>query len=44
MGCNKRRDRGKAILVISHDDHYFRLADRIITLDYGQVEYDKPQG
>ncbi|MDK3160182.1 cyclic peptide export ABC transporter [Kamptonema cortianum] len=40
----KLRDRGKAILVISHDDHYFHLADRIIKLDYGQVEYDKPQG
>ncbi|MBD2311489.1 cyclic peptide export ABC transporter [Desertifilum sp. FACHB-1129] len=41
---SKLRDRGKAILVISHDDHYFHLADRIIKLDYGQVEYDKPQG
>lgn len=40
----KLRDRGKAILVISHDDHYFHLANRIIKLDYGQVEYDKPQG
>ncbi|MCD8485475.1 MAG: cyclic peptide export ABC transporter [Desertifilum sp.] len=40
----KLRDRGKAILVISHDDHYFHLADRIIKLDYGQVEYDKSQG
>ena len=35
------RDRGKTVLVISHDDHYFHLADRIIKLDYGQVEYDK---
>ncbi|MEM9002486.1 MAG: cyclic peptide export ABC transporter [Cyanobacteria bacterium P01_F01_bin.86] len=34
---------GKAIFVISHDDHYFYLADRLIKLDYGQVEYDKPQ-
>ena len=30
---------GKAIFVISHDDHYFHLADRLIKLDYGQVEY-----
>jgi putative ATP-binding cassette transporter len=32
---------GKTLLVISHDDHYFHLADRIIKLDYGQLEYDK---
>ncbi|MBF2027742.1 MAG: cyclic peptide export ABC transporter [Oscillatoriales cyanobacterium C42_A2020_001] len=36
------RSQGKTILCISHDDHYFHLADRIIKLDYGQVEYDKP--
>jgi len=35
------RERGKTVLVISHDDHYFHLADRIIKLDYGKVEYDK---
>ncbi len=35
------RDRGKCVLVISHDDHYFHLGDRIIKLDYGQIEYDK---
>jgi putative ATP-binding cassette transporter len=33
--------RGKTVLVISHDDHYFHLADRIVKLDYGQVEFDK---
>ncbi|MEM8806339.1 MAG: cyclic peptide export ABC transporter, partial [Cyanobacteria bacterium P01_G01_bin.38] len=33
---------GKAIFVISHDDRYFHLADRVIKLDYGQVEYDRP--
>ncbi|MEO0457167.1 MAG: cyclic peptide export ABC transporter [Cyanobacteria bacterium P01_A01_bin.114] len=32
----------KAVFVISHDDHYFHLADRLIKLDYGQVEYDRP--
>jgi putative ATP-binding cassette transporter len=35
---------GKAIFVISHDDHYFYLADRIIKLDYGQVEFDRKNG
>lgn len=28
---------GKIVLVISHDDRYFHLADRIIKLDYGQL-------
>lgn len=32
---------GKAIVVISHDDRYFHLADRVIKLDYGQVDYDR---
>ncbi|MBV6625554.1 MAG: cyclic peptide export ABC transporter [Rivularia sp. (in: Bacteria)] len=35
------KKRNKTVLVISHDDHYFHLADRIIKLDYGKVEYDK---
>ncbi|KKI99231.1 cyclic peptide export ABC transporter [Prochlorothrix hollandica] len=35
------RDQGKTVLVISHDDHYFELADRIIKLDYGHIEYDQ---
>jgi putative pyoverdin transport system ATP-binding/permease protein len=29
--------KGKTILVITHDDRYFHLADRYIKLDYGQV-------
>jgi putative ATP-binding cassette transporter len=37
----KLRDSGKTVIVISHDDHYFHLADRIVKLDYGKVEYDK---
>ncbi|MEL6161605.1 MAG: cyclic peptide export ABC transporter [Cyanobacteria bacterium J06627_32] len=32
------KQRGKTVLVISHDDHYFSVADRIIKLNYGQVE------
>ncbi|MDX2098188.1 MAG: cyclic peptide export ABC transporter [Leptolyngbyaceae cyanobacterium bins.59] len=31
------RDRGKTILVISHDDQYFQTADRLIKLNYGQI-------
>ncbi|MFB2937487.1 cyclic peptide export ABC transporter [Aerosakkonemataceae cyanobacterium BLCC-F154] len=34
------RDKGKLVLVISHDDQYFDLGDRIIKLDYGKVVYD----
>lgn len=35
------KSRGKTVLAISHDDRYFHLADRIVKLDYGKVEYDK---
>lgn len=34
--------RGKAILVITHDEKYFHLADRIVKLDYGTIEQDGP--
>ncbi|PCJ56707.1 MAG: hypothetical protein COA79_18050 [Planctomycetota bacterium] len=29
---------GKTILAVTHDDHYFHHADRIIKLDYGTVQ------
>lgn len=32
------RARNKTALVITHDDRYFHLADRIIKLDYGRIE------
>jgi putative ATP-binding cassette transporter len=32
--------RGKTILVISHDDRYYHLGNRLIKLDYGQLERD----
>jgi putative pyoverdin transport system ATP-binding/permease protein len=35
------KSRGKTVFVISHDDHYFHIADRVIKLEYGQLEYDK---
>lgn len=31
---------GKLVIVISHDDHYFDAADRIIKFDGGVIEYD----
>jgi putative pyoverdin transport system ATP-binding/permease protein len=35
------KKQGKTVLVISHDDHYFPVADRVIKLDYGQIESDR---
>jgi putative pyoverdin transport system ATP-binding/permease protein len=37
------KQRGKLVFAISHDDRYFSVADRVVKLDYGQVEYDKMQ-
>lgn len=31
------KQRGKAVLVISHDDRYFQLADRLIKLEDGRI-------
>jgi putative ATP-binding cassette transporter len=31
------KSRGKAVLVITHDDAYFNMADRLIKLDYGKL-------
>ncbi len=31
------KNRGKTVLVISHDDRYFDVADRIVKLDYGKL-------
>ncbi|MFL6257623.1 MAG: cyclic peptide export ABC transporter [Pyrinomonadaceae bacterium] len=34
------KSRGKTVIVISHDDRYYYMADRIIKLDYGKIESD----
>ena len=31
------RARGKAVLVITHDEEYFHVADRVIRLDAGRI-------
>ena len=36
------RARGKAVLVITHDDKYFPLADRLVKLDYGKITISTP--
>ena len=33
--------KGKTVIVITHDDHYHGVADRLVKLEQGQVEYDK---
>ncbi len=33
--------RGKTVIVISHDDRYYHVADRIITMDYGKIARDE---
>jgi putative ATP-binding cassette transporter len=33
--------RGKAVVVITHDDRYFHCADRILKLDFGKLVYDR---
>lgn len=33
--------RGKTVLVITHDDQYFHLADRMLKLDYGRIVSDE---
>jgi putative pyoverdin transport system ATP-binding/permease protein len=38
---NNLKKRKKTVIVISHDDRYFHLADRVIKLDYGKVESDR---
>jgi putative pyoverdin transport system ATP-binding/permease protein len=35
------RSRGKTVLVISHDDHYYDVADRLIKLSEGRIESDE---
>jgi putative ATP-binding cassette transporter len=34
--------RGKTVIAITHDDHYYYLAHRIIKLEDGKVDFDRP--
>lgn len=38
------RARGKTVFVISHDDRYYDLGDRIVKLEYGQLAEDRRPG
>jgi putative ATP-binding cassette transporter len=35
------RARGKTVLVISHDDRYYHLGDRLVKLEYGRLVEDR---
>jgi putative ATP-binding cassette transporter len=35
------RDRGKTVVVISHDDRYYHLGDRVVKLDYGALSAER---
>jgi putative ATP-binding cassette transporter len=35
------RARGKTVIVVTHDERYYGLADRIIRLDGGRLDYDR---
>lgn len=37
------RARGKTVFVISHDDRYYDLGDRVVKLEYGRVVEDRHQ-
>jgi putative ATP-binding cassette transporter len=38
------KEKGKTVVVITHDDRYFHLGDRVIKLDYGKVIETLQQG
>lgn len=33
--------KGKTVVVLSHDEKYYRVADRLIKLDYGQIVFNQ---
>ncbi|QTA87814.1 cyclic peptide export ABC transporter [Desulfonema magnum] len=38
------KDQGKAVVVVSHDDRYYHLADRLITMKDGKIADDRIPG
>jgi putative ATP-binding cassette transporter len=35
------KEQGKIVIVITHDDRYFHLADHLIKLDYGKIQFER---
>jgi cyclic peptide transporter len=34
----KMKEKGKTVIAITHDDHYFDIADRVIKMDMGKID------
>lgn len=34
----KMKERGKIVIAITHDDHYFDVADRVVKMDMGEID------
>ena len=32
------KERGKIVIAITHDDHYFDAADKVVKMDMGKVD------
>ena len=39
---SRLKEAGKTVIVISHDDRYYHVADRVLKLNYGLIEFDNP--
>jgi cyclic peptide transporter len=40
----KMKERGKIIIAITHDDHYFDVADRVVKIDMGKIDLVEENG
>lgn len=38
---HEMKRRGKTIIIVSHDDDYYHVADRVVRFDYGKITSDK---
>jgi ABC-type siderophore export system fused ATPase/permease subunit len=34
----KMKEKGKTVIAITHDDHYFDVADRVVKMDMGKID------
>ncbi len=39
----KLKDEGKTIIAVTHDDHYFDVADELVKFNYGKIEVSKQE-
>jgi putative pyoverdin transport system ATP-binding/permease protein len=35
----RMRDKGKIVIAVTHDDHYFDVADKVLKMDHGKMEF-----